>query len=126
MSDNNNPNFDLPKNINAILRSLCAKYDHKGLEDLKAIVMGSEFKVIENTSTEDKSYGHRYGHSLQVTLPEYCYERIADKRVEFQNRMRDDLNSLYDSSEFIADVLFQMENAPALYPETGHSEKTML
>lgn len=113
-----NPDSDLSKNLKGILNSLCALYASKGPEVLQDVVMNSDIRVHENWTSDNAPYP-RYGHTLQAIIPGNLYKRIGEDKIDLQNRMRDDFNNIYVSSEFIAEVFFESEHAP----ETNRHEE---
>jgi hypothetical protein len=99
----NNRKFYLPENIKGILNSLCARYSSKGLDILQEIIMNSDFKILENRASEHANYP-RYGHTLQLIMSKYLYERIEVGKLELQETIKNDINNIYVSDEFIAEV----------------------
>ena len=100
--------YELPKQIERCLASLSKLYGRQGLTKYQEIVVNGGVRVHEAWSSESWN-GGTYGHALFLLLPESLFLDIADKRDEYQKRIKEDLNKVHAvQNEFIEAVFFEM------------------
>jgi hypothetical protein len=101
--------FELPRKIEHYLAALSKMYGQEGYKKLEEIIVNSQIRVHEEWSS-DRWNGGTYGHALYLNIPEVLFLSLVKQKVDFQNRIRDDLNKIHNvQNEFIEDVFIEME-----------------
>ena len=103
--------FELPKYIQRYLAALSKLYGQEGNRELQEIIVNAQVRLHEEWS-RDNWNGGTYGHALYLMIPETLFLRSVQHKVEFQNRINEDLNKVHNvQNEFIEEIFLEMEIA---------------
>ena len=103
--------FELPRHIDRYLAALSQFYAQDGRTLPQEIIVNSRPRVQAGW-THDNWDGGVDGHALFLTLPESLYLRCARDKIDLQNQIRNDLNTVHHvRNEFIDEVFFEMDMA---------------
>ena len=83
-----NIEFEIPKNIDRYLAILSKFYSKEGERELQGLIVNSKPRVQEGW-TYDGWDGGMYGHALYLALPESIYLEIVNKKVELQSKIKE-------------------------------------
>ena len=105
------PHFELPKKVEHFLAALSRLYAQEGKKQLQTIIVNSQVRVIEESSSDNWD-GGMFGHALYLVIPEAVYLSIVENRYTIQEQIRGDINKLHSiQDEFIEKVFLEMEIA---------------
>jgi len=105
------PHFELPKKVEHFLAALSRLYAQEGKKQLQTIIVNSQVRVIEESSSDNWD-GGMFGHALYLVIPEAVYLSIVENRYAIQEQIRGDINKLHSiQDEFIEKVFLEMEIA---------------
>lgn len=101
--------FELPKNIERYLATLSKYYGKEGQRQLQEIIVNSQHRVHAEWSCDNWN-GGTYGHALYLAIPESIYLSTVNEKAELQSQIREGLNKIHDiQNEFVEEVFFEME-----------------
>ena len=63
------PHFELPKKVEHFLAALSRLYAQEGKKQLQTIIVNSQVRVIEESSSDNWD-GGMFGHALYLVIPE--------------------------------------------------------
>lgn len=108
MSDQQ-PQFELAKNIDHYLAALSKLYKQEGKLQKLEILVNSQVRV-NGGWTYDNWDGGTYGHALFLAVPEAIYLNIVRQREVLQEQIKNDINSIHNvRGEYIEVVFLEME-----------------
>lgn len=95
--------FELPRNIEALLAALARHYQSKGEQALLKVVVNSGYEVAEGIDYDNWD-GGQYGHGIRFLVPEPLYALVGELG-DADARLREDLNRIASyPNEWVASV----------------------
>ncbi len=108
MSDQE-PKFELPRNIERYLAALSKLYAQENKKQLQTIIVNSQIRVNEGWSYDNWD-GGTYGHALYLVIPETLYLSVLKNRDAIQQQICEGINKLHNvQGEFIEAVFLEIE-----------------
>ncbi|TAL70333.1 MAG: toll/interleukin-1 receptor domain-containing protein [Bacteroidetes bacterium] len=104
-------NFEIPKRMDSILYKLSKLYKTKSDALFYKIIVNSSFSIIEQM-VFDNWEGGTYGHRLILKLPETIYYEIIDKKEDYENKIKRDIEIFTNSinNEYLVDLIIESQN----------------
>ena len=98
------PKFELPRNIERYLAALSKLYEQEGKRQLQELLVNSQIRVHEEWSYDGWN-GGTYGHALYFAVPETLYLSAVKQKEDLQKQIREDINKIHSiRNEFVEEV----------------------
>jgi TIR domain len=108
------PQFEIPKNIERYMAVLSRMYEREGQRQLQEITVNSQLRVHEQWSYDNWN-GGTYGHALYIVIPERLFNFSLQQKNELEEKILADLNKINTAqNEFVEKVFVELD-----LPEEG-------
>lgn len=105
--NNNDPKFELSRNIEHYLAILSKVYSQEGSKLKQEIIVNSQIRIHEGW-TYDSWDGGSHGHLLFLIIPDSLYIKIVKQKGDLRDQIRADINKVHSyQNEHIAEVIIE-------------------
>jgi hypothetical protein len=103
------PQFEIPKNIERYMAVLSRMYEREGQRQLQEIIVNSQTRVHEQWSYDNWN-GGTYGHALYIVVPERLFTFSLQQKNELEEKIKSDLNKITTAqNEFVEKVFLELD-----------------